>query len=539
MHISYRSIIGVISAIAVGTSAVWFLRDKVGNSASANSIAAKDSDNPHGSIEFNRDIRPILNRSCTGCHGGVKKNAGVSFIERREALAVSSEGNPIIIPGDPWNSELVKRITAKDPQIIMPPAGGEHQHDPLSQDEIDKIIEWIRQGAEWQDHWAYLAPKDIAVEVKNEEWIRQPLDRHVLARLESLGLTPTVEASKAQWLRRASLDLTGLPPTPEELDAFLSDSSPDAYESFVDRMLESPRYGERWAAMWMDLARYADTYGFEKDPHRNSWPYRQWLIEAFNRDIPYTKFVSDQIAGDLAEQADVDQWIATLFQRMTKTNTEGGTDDEQFRVEAVMDRISTTWQVFQGITMGCVQCHDHPYEPIPHEDYYHSMYFFNNSEDCDLDNDFPHMLLANETGARQSAIENQEKLSQLREQRNHRGAIWIDRDPTWLQPAVAEFEISAGELIFTDGVFQTTGTQPPHTHYRIHLHSPTESSLVTALKITILPDENDPAKAPFRGSVLSHLELHHLSADGTSSPLPVSWVYADALAGPHFPEDSL
>jgi hypothetical protein len=262
-------------------------------------------------VLFNRDIRPILNTSCTGCHGGVKKSAGVSFIYRDEALGVSANGKKIIIPGDPDNSEVVKRITSTDSRHIMPPAHGDHARDPLKPQEIELIKEWIRQGAKYEEHWAYIPPKKEPAETQRKDWGRKPMDAYVLANLEKNKLSPSPEAPKEQWLRRASLDITGLPPTKEELQAFLADQSPDAYEKTADRLLASPRFGERWASMWMDLARYSDSYGLEKDPHRDSWPYRDWLISAFNRDMPYTEFVRDQLAGDLADKPTTDQLKAS------------------------------------------------------------------------------------------------------------------------------------------------------------------------------------------------------------------------------------
>jgi hypothetical protein len=502
--------------------------------AAASSSSAADRE-----VLFNRDIRPILNTSCTGCHGGVKKSAGVSFIYRDEALGVSANGKKIIIPGDPDNSEVVKRITSTDSRHVMPPAHGDHARDPLKPQEIELIKEWIRQGAKYEEHWAYIPPKKEPAETQRKDWGRKPMDAYVLANLEKNKLSPSPEAPKEQWLRRASLDITGLPPTKEELQAFLADPSPDAYEKTADRLLASPRFGERWASMWMDLARYSDSYGLEKDPHRDSWPYRDWLISAFNCDMPYTEFVRDQLAGDLADKPNTDQLKATLFQRLTKTNTEGGTDDEQFRVEAVIDRISTNWNSLQGITMGCVQCHSHPYEPIPHEDFFAFMDYFNSSEDCDLDDDFPKHLLAENPAEQQKATDAQLEVVSLQNQRNRRGSEWINKNQNWILPEVSDLKINSGTLDQKDGVIFTGGTQGMHTNYSMALRMPTGTAPLTALKFTILPDSDDLAKAPFRGSVLSNIALHKLSPDGTRTPVPLAFVYGDGLAGPNLPERSL
>ena len=502
--------------------------------ATATSLSAAERE-----VLFNRDIRPILNTSCTGCHGGVKKSAGVSFIYRDEALGVSSNGKKIIIPGDPDNSEVIKRITSTDPRYVMPPAHGDHHHEPLKPQEIDLIKEWIRQGANYEEHWAYIPPKKEPVETQRKDWGSKPMDAYVLANLEKNNLQPSPEAPKAQWLRRATLDITGLPPTKEELDAFLADQSPNAYEKTVDRLLASPRFGERWASMWMDLARYSDSYGLEKDPHREAWPYRDWLISAFNRDMPYTEFVRDQLAGDLADKPTTDQLKATIFQRLTKTNTEGGTDDEQFRVEAVIDRISTNWNSLQGITMGCVQCHSHPYEPIPHDDYFKFMSYFNSSEDCDLDDDFPLHVLASDPAEQQKATEAQLERISLLNQRNRRGAEWINKDQAWVLPEILELKINSGGLKHKDGVVFTEGTQSVHTDYHVTLRPPASLTPFTALKFTILPDSDDLAKAPFRGSVLSNIALSKVAPDGKRTPVPLSFVYGDGLAGPNTPERSL
>jgi hypothetical protein len=502
--------------------------------ASAASLSAAQRE-----VLFNRDIRPILNTSCTGCHGGVKKSAGVSFIYRDEALGVSANGKKIIIPGDPDNSEVVKRITSTDPRHVMPPAHGEHHREPLQPEQINLIKEWIRQGAKYEEHWAYIPPKKEPLETNRKDWVRQPMDAYVLANLEKNHLSPSAEAPKAQWLRRATLDITGLPPTEEELTTFLADQSTGTYEKTVDRLLASPRLGERWAAVWMDLARYSDSYGLEKDPHRESWVYRDWLISAFNRDMPYTEFVRDQLAGDLADKPSSDQLKATLFHRLTITNTEDGTDDEQFRVAAVQDRISTTWQSMQGITMGCVQCHSHPYEPIPHEDYFRFMNYFNSSEDCDLNDDFPLHVLANDPAERQKATDAQLERVSLLNQRNRRGSGWINKSQNWILPEIVDLKISSGSLKQKHGVIFTEGTQPVDTTYNVTLHPTKNTGPFTALKFTILPDSDDLAKAPFRGSVLSNIILSKISPDGTRTPVPLSFVYADGLEGPFLPEQSL
>jgi Protein of unknown function (DUF1553)/Protein of unknown function (DUF1549)/Planctomycete cytochrome C len=360
-------------------------------------------------VDFSRDIRPIFNQNCTSCHGGVRQKNGVSFIFREEALGTGKSGRRTIVPGDPDASELIARVSSKDPDVRMP------YHAPaLPPEQIALLRRWIKEGAKWTDHWAFVPPKPQPLPaVKRADWVRQPLDRFILARLEKESLQPSPEASKSELLRRASLDLTGLPPTTEEDAAYQADTSPIAYEKQVDRLLASPAYGERWASMWLDLARYADTLGYEADRRRPGvWPYRDWVIDAYNRNIPYDRFVITQLAGDLLPGATFEDRIATSFHRQTPNNQEGGTDDEEFRTIAVIDRVATTWSVLNGVTMNCVQCHSHPYDPIRHAEYYKSFAFFNTSNDADLDDDSPVLRVPKEKSRYGEASQIQQEIAQ-------------------------------------------------------------------------------------------------------------------------------
>ncbi len=286
---------------------------------------------------------------------------------------------------------------------------------PLTPQQIALFRRWIKEGAKWEDYWAFVPPAPRPLpQVKRADWVRQPLDRFILARLEKEGLEPSPEADKAALLRRVSLDLTGLPPTPEEEAAFLADSSPGAYEKQVDRLLASPRYGERWASMWLDLARYADTKGYEADRNRPGvWPYRDWVIDAYNRNLPYDQFVIKQLAGDLLPNRTFEDQIATAFHRQTPNNDEGGTDDEEFRLVAVMDRVATTWSVLNGLTMNCVQCHSHPYDPIRHTDYYKSMAFFNTQLDADIEDDSPTLKIPKDKARYAEAAQIEQEMTSL------------------------------------------------------------------------------------------------------------------------------
>lgn len=349
----------------------------------------------HPSIDFNTQVKPILNAKCITCHGGVKKKAGFSVLFREEAMGVGESGKRAIIPGDPDNSEMIRRLTSKDPEERMP-----YKHPPLNEAEISTLRQWIKQGAPWGDHWAYVAVKETPAPVSKgylwglikpspSSWERNDIDHFISAKLKQESLKPSPEADKASLVRRVSLDLTGLPAPGGLSKKFLSDNSDKAYEELVDSLLASPHFGERWTSMWLDLSRYADTKGYEADLGRNIWKYRDWLILAFNNDKPYDKFLTEQIAGDLMPNPTDAQLIATAFQRNSMTNDEGGTDNEEFRTAAVLDRTNTTWEALMGTTFGCVQCHSHPYDPFTHEEYYKFVAFYNNTRDEDTQSDYP------------------------------------------------------------------------------------------------------------------------------------------------------
>jgi mono/diheme cytochrome c family protein len=345
---------------------------------------------PREKIDFNTQVKPVFNKKCIACHGGVRRKSGFSLLFRQDALAANKSGKPAIIPGKPDESELISRITHTDPEERMP-----YRHEALSPEEIDILTQWIKEGAEWGDHWAYVKVKDVKppepgwFDSNEKDWARNNIDLFVYDKMREQELHPSPEADKRTILRRASLDLTGLP-APEELSKkFLADSSDQAYEKLVDALLASPHYGERWTAPWLDLARYADTKGYERDYVREIWRYRDWLIHAFNNDKPYNEFLTEQLAGDLLPEPTDEQLIATAFHRNSMTNDEGGTDNEEFRTAAVLDRVNTTWESLMGTTFACTQCHSHPYDPFRHEEYYKFMAFFNNTRDEDTYEDYP------------------------------------------------------------------------------------------------------------------------------------------------------
>jgi hypothetical protein len=328
-------------------------------------------------VEFNRDIRPLLSDACFSCHGPdkAKRKADLRF-DTEEGARVDLGGHFALVPGKPQESTMLQRIQAKDPAKRMPPVSA---GPGLKAEQVELLRRWIAQGAKWQNHWSFLAPQRAALpEVKNKAWPRNPLDYFVLARLEKERLSPSREADRATLLRRVTLDLTGLPPTSREMDAFLADKATDAYEKVVDRLLASPRFGERMAKPWLDAARYADTNGYQTDGERIMWRWRDWVIEAFNNNMPFDQFTVEQIAGDMLPGATLEQKIATAFNRNHRGNSEGGIIPEEYAVEYVVDRVDTTATVWLGLTAGCAKCHTHKYDPITQKEFYQLFAYFNN-----------------------------------------------------------------------------------------------------------------------------------------------------------------
>lgn len=371
-------------------------------------------------VDYNSEVKPILNKHCMGCHGGVKKAGNVSFLFEHEMLEPGKSGKIPVVRGNADASEMIRRIVSNDPDERMPLKG-----TPLNEKETRILKRWIEEGAKWEKHWAYKQIVKPEVPSLNrlgnlfgllndddDRWVRNDIDRFVSEKLRDQGLKASPEADRITLLRRVSLDLTGLPPGEKQVEDFLKDQSPDAYEKAVDSLLASPAYGERWTSMWMDLARYADTKGYESDGGRSMWRYRDYVIKSFNSDKPFDEFTVEQLAGDLfpAVQGglpDEEKLVATGFHRNTMTNNEGGTDDEEFRTAALVDRVNTTWEVWQGTTFACVQCHSHPYDPIRHDEYYKYAAFFNNTRDEDLWDEWPKLkFYKGEDSARVERIKN-------------------------------------------------------------------------------------------------------------------------------------
>ncbi len=473
-------------------------------------------------VSFNRDIRPILTKHCTACHGGVKEAGGISFIFREKSIIEGESGKIAIVPGNPESSEMLRRVRSKDPGEVMPqPKHG----PPLKDHEIAVLEQWISEGAKWEEHWAFMPPVEKNIpKLQNETWATQPLDRFVLENLEKNQIPPSSQASPAEWLRRVSFDLTGLPPSVEdlkELEVAWNTDGNAARAKTVDRLLASPAYGERWATVWLDLARYADTFGFEKDPHRDIWPWRDWVIRSLNADMPYDQFTIEQMAGDLLPDATADQILATAFHRNTQTNTEGGTDDEEYRVAAVIDRISTVWTTWQATTFGCVQCHSHPYDPIAHEEFYEFMDFFNQSEDSDLKNEYPRIKVAGDEW-----VKLHRETRALREALNSRG--YQISDTSWKLLENITFAPQHGTMrIDKNGMIFSEGNLRAGTTHKISGHLPK----IDALKLSIFPQSDDPKNWPEIGAFVTLFHIDKVSADGKRTPIRMGEVLADNLSG--------
>jgi hypothetical protein len=351
------------------------------------------------SIDFDRQVRPILSDNCFTCHGPDDKHrmANLHFDTKDGAF-----GKPgVIVPGDSAHSKMYLKISNPNEALRMPPPYSGRKLTPA---QIETIKNWIDSGAKWETHWAFVPPKrpDVPA-IKEESWARTPIDHFVMAKLEKEGLHPSPEADKTTLLRRVSFDLTGLPPTPAELNAFLADNSPRAYEKVVDRLLASAHYGERMTMQWLDFARYADTHGYHIDSAREMWPWRDWVIQAFNKNMPYDQFTIEQIAGDLLPHPAQSQVIATGFNRNHMVNFEGGAIPEEYANEYIVDRIEATSTTWMGVTLGCARCHDHKYDPLTQKDFYSFGAFFNSVPEKGLDgykgNAVPYLQLPNKQQA--------------------------------------------------------------------------------------------------------------------------------------------
>lgn len=476
-------------------------------------------------VDFSSQIRPILSKNCYNCHGQDEhsRKAELRLDQRDEAVREhKNKGVWAIKPGDPAGSEVVRRIETTDPDDVMPPP--KHGH-ALKAGEVALVRQWIREGAAYSGHWAFTKPVLPPVPQAGQGWARNSIDAFISEKWASQGLVASPEADRGTLARRVALDLTGLPPQPDELAAYLRDGASDAYEKYVDQLLASPAFGERWARVWLDLARYADSAGYGSDPLRlNIWPFRDWLISALNRNLPYDQFSREMLAGDLLPNATQEQMVATAFHRNTMTNTEGGTDDEEWRVAAVKDRTHVTMQVWMGLTMNCAQCHSHKFDPITQKEYYQMYALFNQTEDADRGDDAPTLPLPNpvqkeKTAALQGEITRLEASRQagspefdaeLRdwEKRQQREMKW-----TVLQPAAAKSEKGVELKVTEDGVV----TAPKMESDSHTLEVLTDLKRITAVRLEALTDVSLPGQGPGHSPanfVLSEFRATSQSAAG-------------------------
>ncbi|MGC1276195.1 MAG: DUF1553 domain-containing protein [Planctomycetaceae bacterium] len=458
-------------------------------------------------IDFNRDVRRILSDNCFACHGPDEgqRPTELRLDVRDSAVAALESGVTAIVPGKPAESEIVVRITSDDEFVKMPPPDS---HKKLTPREIELLTRWVEQGANYAPHWSYAKPERSPLpEVKDASWPRNPIDRFVLARMEAEGIAPTPEADRYTLCRRVYLDLTGLPPTPEEADAFVNDPSPDAYARLVDRLLADPAYGEHRARKWLDLARYADSAGYADDPPRTIWGYRDYVIRAFNANMPFDRFTIEQIAGDLLPEPTTDQLVATAFHRNTLTNNEGGTIDEEFRNVAVVDRVNTTAAVWMGTTMACAQCHTHKYDPITQTEYFEFFAFFNNTADADMRDESPLVELFTPQQKRDKAAWESEKrelekrLSTPTSELLAGMADWeasVTAEPHWtpVRPTAVTAGSGAATAI-ADDASVTVAANAETDVYTVVL--PVGGEPLTALRLEALPDDSLPGGGPGHG----------------------------------------
>ncbi|MDB6026446.1 MAG: Planctomycete cytochrome [Verrucomicrobiales bacterium] len=477
-------------------------------------------------VDFGREVQPLFARHCYECHGAQKQKGKLRLDQRSSALRVEEA---VIFPGKPAESELYRRVTLpKGHEEIMPNRG-----EPLNKAETELLRDWIAQGAAWPDnvvsakHWAYVKPvRPTVPETKNRTWAENEIDQFVLARLDKETLHPSPEADRATLLRRVSLDLIGLPPSPAEARAFLADKSSDAYEKLVDRLLNSPQYGERWARPWLDLARYADSSGYQRDNLWDIWPYRDWVINALNHDMPFDQFTIEQIAGDLLPDATAEQKVATGFNRCVPTNVEAGSDQEETRVNQIIDRVNTLGSVWLGSTLGCAQCHNHKYDPISQKEYYQLFAFFNNTAK-ETDKRTPNATAAlkfsgpylnlPDTQNEPRRNELQKQIDDLTQRIDSRSEELQKSQPSWEEKVrtrglqsgqvqaldITDFDAESGSShrILEDKsvllIKDENDATPPRDTYTVTVQSRIVG--ITAFKLEVLTDPSLPGGGPGRG----------------------------------------
>jgi mono/diheme cytochrome c family protein len=504
-------------------------------------VAAFQNPEPR-KVDFATEVFPIFEKSCGNCHGPKMRMSGLRLDAKSTAFAGGQSGKDII-PGKSGESPLYLRVAGLGGLVQMPMGG-----KPLDPAQIATIKAWIDQGAEWPDsvgsqveavkkHWAFIPPvRPQLPAISNSKWVSNPIDAFILARLDREQLTPSPEADRVTLLRRLSLDLIGLPPTPAEVDAFVNDQSRDAYQKQVERLLASPHYGEKWGRTWLDAARYADSDGFEKDKQRQVWFYRDWVINALNRDLPYNEFIIDQIAGDELPNATQDQIVATGFLRNSMINEEGGIDPEQFRMEAMFDRMDAIGKGVLGVTIQCAQCHTHKYDPIKHEDYYRMFAFLNNSHESNIvvytpaqemqRADIFRQVQEAEATLRHHDPHWQEQMAQWEEQVSKNQPEW-----TVVRPEVDDISNGGQKYLpMKDGSFLAAGYAP--TQHTVKMTVKTDVQNITAFRLELLNDPNLPRNGPGRSiygtGALTEFAVDTAAASDPKKTTPVKFAKATA-----------
>ncbi|HEY2250192.1 MAG TPA: DUF1549 domain-containing protein, partial [Planctomycetaceae bacterium] len=498
-------------------------------------------------VDFNRDVRPLFAKYCFNCHGPDKQQAGLRLDVQGDAVRGGDSG-PAFEAGKSSASLLIKYVAGLDPDVVMPPEGTK-----VSRDEVSLLRAWIDQGVKWSEdpagsakgnttHWSFrpIRRPDLP-KTKSEDWVRNSIDRFVLTKLDSRKIAPAPQADRRTLIRRLSLDLLGLPPTPAEIRDFLDDTRPNSYELLIDRLLASPHFGERWGRHWLDLARYADSDGYEKDsPRPFAWRYRNWVIDAINNDMPFDQFTIEQLAGDLLPNATLEQKVATGFHRNTLTNKEGGVDQEEFRVAAVVDRVNTTSTVWLGLTLGCAQCHSHKYDPILLHEYYGMFAFFNQGQEVDLAAPLPAEAENYAQAKRAYDAAHAPFLAAVAEfktnQLPQRQAAWekdldVSSLPTWttLEPVSIGATGKAQFARQPDGSYLVTGENKPVETYTLQFK--TNMNGITAFRLEVLPDPALPAQGPGRVAhgnfVLSEFRATVTAGAGAATPVEFAAAASD------------
>ncbi len=471
--------------------------------------------------DFNRQIRPILSAHCFKCHGPDEqtREAGLRLDTRDGALTELESGARAIVPGKPIASALVERIDSDDQNLLMPPPTA---NKPLGDEQKQLLRDWIAAGAPYAEHWAFVPPvQALPPKARAADWPRGAIDSFLLAQQEAVGLAPAPPADRYALVRRVYLDLIGLPPSPEEAEAFARDDSPEAYERLVDRLLASPHYGERWARRWLDLARYADTNGYEKDRVRSMWPYRDWVIDALNADLPFDQFTIQQLAGDMLPEATLAQWIATGFHRNTMINEEGGIDPLEFRYYAMIDRVNTTGTVWMGLTLGCANCHTHKYDPVTQQDYYRFLALLNNADEPELE------VVDAETAARRQRLE--EEIAAAEEALPK--SFPVPGPYRWQTAMLVEVASAGGAtpVKLDEGSVRFEGENPAVDTYTLGFEAPAN---VAALRIVALTDpalpKSGPGRTPHGNFVVTDVRIEAASAGETGDAAPVRVTNATA-----------